>query len=155
MVRCGLPAPRSILGGMTNIRTSRALTVSIATAGALLLWAVNGPLPGHELLVDQGGTVQQVGPVAVAAAAVVSGLAAWALLALLERWGRPGAYRYVASAVLVLSLAGPLTAAVDRTTMLTLLGMHFMVGAALIIGLPGFRRSHAAGCKAVRTGTTR
>ena len=32
---------------MTNIRTSRALTVTIATAGALLLWAVNGPMAGH------------------------------------------------------------------------------------------------------------
>ncbi|SDS57685.1 DUF6069 family protein [Actinoplanes derwentensis] len=139
---------------MTNTRTSRALTVTIAAAAALLLWAVNSPLPGHDLLVDQGGTVQRIGPLAVLAAAALAGLAAWVLLALLERAGRRGSYRYVASVVLLLSLAGPLTSAVDRDTALALLGMHVTVGTALIIGLPGLR-SHAVGCRAVRTGTAR
>lgn len=120
----------------TARRTGRGITVAAATAGALLLWAVNGP----DLAVRRGGAVQHIGPVAVAATALLAGLAAWALLAVLERTaGRPArTYRIIASIVLVLSLAGPLGGA-DASSRLVLLAMHLTVGAALIIGLPGRR----------------
>jgi hypothetical protein len=126
----------------TARRTGRALTVAAGTGSALLLWAVNGPWAGIDLTVRQGDTTTHVGPAAVVVAALVSGLAAWGLLTLLERTVRRPAltYRIIASVVLLVSLAGPLGGGVDTSSKLALLGMHTTVGAALIIGLAGLRR---------------
>jgi hypothetical protein len=123
------------------LRTGRAITVAGGAAGALLLWVVNDPWAGIDLAVRQGDATQHIGPVVVAAAALVAGLAAWGLLALLERTVRRPArtFRIVALIVLVLSLAGPLGSGVGTSSRLVLLGMHLTVGAALIIGLPGRR----------------
>jgi hypothetical protein len=70
--------------------------------------------------------------------ASIAGLAAWGLLAVLERTVRrpERTYRTIASIVLLLSLAGPLggAGAGDR---MALLGLHLTVGVALIVGLPG------------------
>jgi hypothetical protein len=123
----------------TARRAGRALTVIAGAAGSLLLWAVDR-WGGIDLTVRQGDTVQQVGPVAVAVTAILAGLAAWALLAILERTvSRPGrTFRIIASVVLLISLAGPL-AGTDTGSRLALLGMHLTVGLALIIGLPGHR----------------
>jgi hypothetical protein len=125
----------------TARRTGRAITVAAGAAGALLLWAVNDPWAGIDLTVRQGDATQHVGPVVVAAAALVAGLAAWGLLTLLERTVRhpTRTFRIVALIVLVLSLAGPLGSGVGTSSRLVLLGMHLTVGAALIIGLPGRR----------------
>jgi hypothetical protein len=122
-------------------RTGRAITVVAAAAGALLLWTVDGPWAGNELAVHQGGTTQQIGPAAVVLTALIAGVAAWCLLALLERTVRRPVrtYRIIASVVLLLSLAGPLGSGVDTSSRLALLAMHVTVGAALIIGLPGRR----------------
>jgi Family of unknown function (DUF6069) len=121
-------------------RTGRALTVAAGAAGALLLWTVNGPWAGRDLLVEQGDTTRTVGPVAVVVTALVAGLAAWALLAGLERAVRRPVrtYRIIASIVLLLSLAGPL-GGVDTAARLALLGLHLTVGVALIVGLPARR----------------
>lgn len=138
-----------MLSGMTNDipftavrRTGRAITVTVAAAGALLLWTVDGPWAGLDLAVRQGATTQHIGPAAVALTALVAALAAWGLLALLERTVRRPVrtYRIIASIVLLLSLAGPL-GGVDTSSRLVLLAMHLTVGAALIIGLPGRRNS--------------
>lgn len=139
-----------MLSGMTNDiqhtanhttvrRTGRAITVVAASAGALLLWTVGGPWAGLDLAVRQGDTTQHIGPAAVALTALVAGLAAWGLLALLERNVRHPVrtYRIIASIVLVLSLAGPLGSGVGTSSRLVLIAMHVTVGAALIIGLPG------------------
>jgi len=123
-------------------RAGRAITVGAGAASALILWAVNDPWGGIDLAVRQGGEVQHVGPVAVAATALIAGLAAWALLALLERTNvrRPArTYRIIASIVLALSLLGPLGSGVGTSSKLVLLAMHLTVGAILIIGLPGRR----------------
>jgi hypothetical protein len=120
-------------------RAGRAITVAAGAAGSLLLWTVDR-WGGIDLTVRQGDTVQQVGPVAVTVAAVLAGLAAWALLAILERTvSRPGrTFRIIASSVLLISLAGPL-AGTDTGSRLALLGMHLTVGLALILGLPNRR----------------
>ncbi|BEL03862.1 hypothetical protein Q0Z83_020530 [Actinoplanes sichuanensis] len=120
-------------------RGGRAATVAIAAASALLLWAVDS-WGDIALTVRQGESIQQIGPVAVVTAALVAGAAAWALLAVLERTVRRPAriYRIIASVVLLVSLAGPLSGT-DLGTRLALLGMHLTVGAALILGLPGRR----------------
>ncbi|BCY10161.1 DUF6069 family protein [Actinoplanes sp. L3-i22] len=131
----------------TDIRTAksrtagRAITIAAGTAGALLLWAINDPWAGLDLTVRQGGSVQHIGPLAVALTALFAGLAAWGLLAVLERTTRHPAriYRIITSLILLLSLAGPLGSGIGTSTKLVLLGMHLTVGAALIIGLPGRR----------------
>ncbi|MEU6075841.1 DUF6069 family protein [Micromonospora sp. NPDC047074] len=122
-------------------RTRRAITVGAGAAGALLLWVVNDPWAGVDLAVRQGDTTQHIGPAAVVVAALVAGLAAWGLLALLERTvRRPArAFRIIALIVLVLSLIGPLGSGGGISSRLVLLGMHLTVGIALIIGLPGRR----------------
>lgn len=122
-------------------RAGRAITVAAGAAASLLLWAVNDPWAGIDLTVRQGSTVQHVGPVAVVVTALLAGLAAWGLLALLERNSRHPAriYRIITTVILVLSLAGPLGNGIGLSTKLVLLGMHLTVGAALIIGLPGRR----------------
>ncbi|GAA1752341.1 DUF6069 family protein [Luedemannella helvata] len=125
----------------TARRTGRAITVAAAVAGSLLLWVIEVPWLGLDLAVRQGDTVQRVGPAAVTAAALVAGLAAWALLAVLERTVRRPVltYRIIASIVLVLSLAGPLGSGVDTPSRLALAGMHLTVGIAAIVGLPARR----------------
>jgi hypothetical protein len=122
----------------TTRRTGRALTVVGEATGALLLWAVNDPWAGLDLVVRQGDTTRQIGPAAVVVTALLAGLAAWGLLALLERTVRRPArtFRIIALVVLAISLAGPLGSGVDTSSRLVLLGMHLTVGAALIIGLP-------------------
>jgi hypothetical protein len=129
----------------TNTRktTGRAITVAAGAAGALVLWAVNDGAvnDGAGLAVRQGGTTRHIGPVAVLLTALLAGLAAWGLLALLERTvSRPAlTFRIIAVTVLLLSLAGPLGSGVDTGSRLALLGMHVTVGVALILGLPGRR----------------
>lgn len=146
-VRCGQGVPPGTLIGMTDTnwttarRTGRAITVAAGAAGALILWAVNDPWGGIDLAVRQGGTRQHIGPVAVVLTALLAGLAAWGLLALLERRGRRPVrtFRIIAVVVLLLSLAGPLGSGDGLSSTLVLLAMHLTVGAALIIGLPGRR----------------
>jgi hypothetical protein len=126
---------------ITARRTGRAITVTAGAVGALLIWAINDPWAGTELTVRQGASTQHIGPAAIVVTALVAGLAAWGLLALLERTAsRPiRMFRIVALIVLVLSLAGPLGSGVGTSSQIALLGMHTTVGAALILGLPGRR----------------
>ncbi len=114
--------------------TRRALAVAGAAAAALALWALAGPVAGVDLTVRTGGAEQPVGPASVAVTSVLAGLAAWGLLALLERvTSRPGrAWTIIAVVVLVLSLAGPLGSAVGTASTVTLAGMHLVVAAVLI-----------------------
>ncbi|WP_424533326.1 DUF6069 family protein [Sphaerisporangium viridialbum] len=114
----------------------RPLTVAGATVAALAVWALADPVAGIDLAVRAGGAVQSVGPASVAMASLVAGLAAWALLASLERLtSRPGLiWTIIAFAVLVLSLLGPL-GAVGTASTLALAGMHLVVAAVLIPGL--------------------
>lgn len=130
-------------------RTRRALTVAAAALAALLLWTLTGPVAGLHPSAETGGQTREVGAAAVAAASLLAGLAAWALLALLERVaGRPRRiWTFTALAVLALSLLGPLGSAADTSSLAVLAGMHLLVGAVLIPGLRlsgGPRRSQPA-----------
>jgi hypothetical protein len=133
----------------TARRTGRAITVAGGAVGALVLWVVNDPWADIDLAVRQGNATQHIGPASVVVTALVAGLAAWGLLALLERTARRPArtYRIIALIVLLLSLVGPLGSGVGISSRLVLLGMHLTVGAALIIGLPR-RRDCRAGAAA-------
>ncbi|WP_245673900.1 DUF6069 family protein [Actinoplanes rectilineatus] len=126
-------------------RSRRALSVVAGAGGALLLWTVDVVGTGTDLTVRQGDDVREVGPAAVVLTALLAGLAAWALLALLEnRLRRPArAFRLIAVTMLLLCLVGPF-AATTTGGCLALIAMHVTVGAALIFGLPGQRRCRRA-----------
>ncbi|XRQ15074.1 DUF6069 family protein [Actinomadura welshii] len=134
-----------------DTRTRRILTVAGGAAAALALWTLAGPVTGNGPSAETGGELREVGAVAVAAGSLVAGLAAWALLAVLERTvARPGrVWTIIAAAVLVLSMTGPLGSAADTASAATLAAMHLVVAAVLIPGLgPSARRraepAHAA-----------
>ncbi len=119
---------------------ARRLTAVIAAAGAAAgVWAVAGPLAGIRLMARASahGPAQQVGPASVVIMSLLAGLAAWALLALLERYARHPrrTWTAVAATVLVISLAGPLTAGRGLATVTALCCMHLAVGAVLILAM--------------------
>ncbi|WP_047867451.1 DUF6069 family protein [Nocardiopsis sp. RV163] len=115
----------------------RMLTAAAAVLAPLALWGLAVPLMGVDLTAFPGGQARPVGPGAVAFAGMLSAAAAWALLAVLERTARRPrlAWTVTACAVLVLSLAGPLTSGAAPVVVLVLEGMHVLVGAVLILGL--------------------
>ncbi|SNS41296.1 DUF6069 family protein [Actinomadura mexicana] len=126
----------------------RVLTVAGAVAAPLALWVVTGPVTGLDPSAEMAGEVQRVGAGPVIAGSLVAGLAAWGLLALLERVsGRPGrVWTVIAVAGLVLSMTGPLGDAADGASMAVLVAMHLVVAAILIPGLGrSARPSRAAG----------
>ncbi|WP_211195941.1 DUF6069 family protein [Agromyces sp. H66] len=114
----------------------RSLTLVVAAAAGLAVWTVSVPLLGLGLTVGSAASAQTITPIAVVVAAVVAGAAAWALLALLERFrhGRR-VWLVVGWVVLVLSLTGPLSMGAEGGTLASLAVMHVVVGAILIVGL--------------------
>lgn len=120
---------------------ARGLAVGAAAGAALVGWLVTVPLLGVDLRVQPGGgAVQTIGAATVLVVTLVAAVAAWALLALLERL-TPRAratWTLVAAGVLLLSLAGPLTGAVTAAAGFALAALHLLVGAVLI---PGLRRT--------------
>jgi len=139
----GVPDGRGAAASRAGRRTvpRRALTVAGATAAALVVWALAGPVAGIDLAARSAGSTRTVGPGAIAAVSLVAGLAAWALLALMERLTRrPGrVWTIIAAVVLVLSLPGPL-GGVGAAARAVLAGLHLAVAAVLIPGLPARRR---------------
>ncbi|NKZ09266.1 DUF6069 family protein [Actinomadura latina] len=126
--------------------TRRGLTIAAATLAPLALWTLTGPVAGLDPSAESGGRAHPVGAVAVVAASLVMGLAAWALLALLERTtGNPRrAWTITAVAVLALSLTGPLGSAADTASLAVLTAMHLLVAAILIPGLAPSARPRRA-----------
>ncbi len=103
-------------------------------SAALVVWTVAVPIAGGHPAVKSNGETQPVGMVAVVVAALFAGLAAWALLAILERFVRRSrlTWTVVAAVVLALSLTGPLGSGVHASAVVTLTCMHLAVGAVLI-----------------------
>jgi len=122
--------------------SARAIGILTATAAPLIVWVVAVPLMGTRLDVDfgQGQPRQTVTATNILVVALAVSLLAWALLAMLEQVRTSAAsarrlWSIIASAVLVLSLAGPLASAVGVGAKLTLLAMHVVVAAALLVRL--------------------
>lgn len=142
------PATKMITSAGATLRPGRltlprrVLTVASAGAAAGVVWLLADPLVGVTLTVETAGGQQSVGPGAVVVAGLVAGLAAWALLAVLERTlRRPGrSWTLIAVFALALSLAGPLGSAADSTSAVVLTGLHLVVAAVLIPGLGGSAR---------------
>lgn len=110
---------------------SCALAMAAATLAPLAVWLISVPLARAALAVRPGGgAAQTVSAGAVLAVALVASGAGWVLLAVLERRTARARRLWtgIALAVLLLSLAGPLTAAVTATTAVVLVLMHLAVG---------------------------
>ncbi len=122
----------------TRTARPRALTVLGTVLAAAGVWLVLS-LTGVPLAVDVPGR-SSVGLPDVVVAALVAGLAGWALLAALERWTRRARriWRIVAVGVLAVSLLGPVTSATTIASVGGLIALHVAVGAALLT-LPGRR----------------
>ena len=123
-----------ILNHSTAVR--RALTVLLAIAATLVVWAVEAFLLGIDLQARPvpGAPAQAVGPPAVASATLLAGLVAWALLAILERVTPSGRTVWVAVAVVavLVSLAAPLGGAITATAAIGLATMHLVAAVILI-----------------------
>ena len=119
----------------------RALAVAEASLGALAVWVVAVPVGGVDLLVrSTGGPATAVGVGAVVGVSLLAGLLGWALLAMLERRIARARTVWTGSAlvVLLLSLAGPLTAGTTAQAKAVLALMHLTIAAVLI---PALRRT--------------
>ncbi|MDQ7906321.1 DUF6069 family protein [Phytohabitans sp. ZYX-F-186] len=119
------------------VARTRAVWIVGAAAATGVVWAAARGL-GADLTADGRAVTLP----AVLVTTVLVGLAAWALLALLERLTRHAATAWtcVAVAVLLLSLAGPVGAARTGGGTAALLAMHLAAAAVLV---PGLRRTAA------------
>ncbi|XAS67586.1 DUF6069 family protein [Micrococcaceae bacterium Sec5.7] len=122
----------------------RGLSVAAAAALALIEWIVVVKLAGIPLTIEEmyAGASREVGWAAVIVTAVGSGLAAWLLLAVLERFTAKGPRIWVVTAVaaLLLSVSGPLSAASTIGVQVALILMHVSVAAVLIAGFTDRRQ---------------
>jgi hypothetical protein len=117
---------------------ARPFVLAEATAAALVIWSIGWCL-SVPFTVRSNGSDHTVGAASVAIVTVFAGLAAWALLAVLERYtARSRAiWTGVATGALAISLVGPAGSAVGTSTTITLVLTHLVVGAVLIVGLRG------------------
>jgi hypothetical protein len=102
------------------------------------VWAIAVPLLGTHLVIRFGtGAAQSVGLDYVVGATVATSLAAWGLLALMERRTARARTLWtgVAVVVLVLSLSLPLIAATTTGAKAALAVMHVAVATVLILTL--------------------
>lgn len=144
------------LSGSNEATGSRARVVGGAVGVALLGWVAVGPLAGVDLAVrtgSPGSTPQHVGPAWVLAISLLVALAAWGVLAVVERRSRQGrrTWTILALVVLVVSLSGPLTAGVTASAKVALALLHVAV-AGVLIPLLG-RTARSAEAFPARTGT--
>lgn len=122
----------------------RAVGAAAAVVVGIVVWIVAEPIFGIDLTAEIGGEPTPVGVVDIAIASLISGLAGWGLLAVLERTTRrPGiTWTIIAAAVLAISLAAPLTLATSTAAALTLTAVHLAVGTTVIVSTgPTVRRS--------------
>ena len=124
---------------------TRALAVLGGLTATMAIWLVADPLAGVDLALRSaaGSDVHQVGPASVALTTLLAGLAAWGLLATLEHIApRPRtAFLMIASATLLLSLAGPVSLGQTNAVIATLVSMHVAAAGVLI---PSLARSTPA-----------
>ena len=124
-----------------HVRRNRILAVAGATLAAAVVWAIEVPLLGIHLQTQFGNTApQDVGLGLVVVSALVGSLAAWGLLAFLERrYARARTtWTWIALAFLLVSFSAPFSAGTTTTTRFALATMHLAVAAVLI---PTLRRA--------------
>ena len=122
----------------TTTRSQRLLTVAAAVVAAVGGWVLIEGIGGVDLRApafDGSTASQDVGLGAVVFASLVAGVAAWGLLALLERSIRRPRRTWTVFAVagLIVSLGGPMSGTgIDPTHRGLLVVLHVIVAAVLI-----------------------
>ncbi|MEO3922341.1 DUF6069 family protein [Micromonosporaceae bacterium B7E4] len=126
----------------TRIRLRRLGVLGMAAVAAEAAFFVLRDAAGIELAARSGSSVTEVGPVAVAATAILAALAGWGLLALLERFTTRARliWTLVAVGFFVVSLLGP-AGGVDPGARLGLAVLHLVPAVVLIVGLPWAARA--------------
>ncbi len=123
----------------------RLLIVTGSVAAAVLVWGV-ASLFGESLVVTSPavGTIS-IGLVLVIATALPVALAAWGVLALLQRWTRnaPRIWIIVSVAILLVAVVSVLAITATPGVKLTLAVMHLAVGLPLAFALPRGSRGRA------------
>jgi hypothetical protein len=123
----------------TSSRTLRVLTVAVAVVAALTAWILIEQVIGLDLrspVLPSTGEQVDIGFVEVAVTSLAASLAAWALLALLERFiPRPrSTWTILLIGALLVSLLGPLTGTgVEFGVRVALVFLHLLVAAALLV----------------------
>lgn len=124
---------------MRPTRTRRAVTVLVAVASALAVWAVAVSLLGVDLSIASGHDQPPmlIGFGAVAATSLAASLAGWASLAVLERFNDRARTIWTTTAIVVLLVSLAPVAAVDTSgaATATLALLHLIVATVLILGL--------------------
>jgi hypothetical protein len=127
-------------------RLGRIATVAAAIAAPLIVWVIAVPIAGVDLTVGSGAAAQTITPLSIVVVVLVAGLAAWGVLALLERFVKhPGrVFAIIGWTVLALSLLAPVTGGAAGAVFVVLVVMHLVTGATLVIGLPLAARGRPA-----------
>lgn len=115
-------------------RRARFLAVIGAAAAALAVWAAAQSAATLTVRLGTGQRLVHVGPISIAVVTVLAGLTGWGLLAALERFAVHARAAWTATAVIVLvvSLAGPLSAGTSDVTKAALACMHLAAASVLI-----------------------
>jgi hypothetical protein len=121
----------------TTVMRRGAVVVAAAMTVALAIWAL-ARLLDVELTVGKGADASQVSAADVLVTALMAGLAAWGVQALLARRGAARWWPFVGSTALAISVIGPSYLA-DGVAAVVLIAMHLAVGAVLIAGFAGVR----------------
>jgi hypothetical protein len=121
---------------MTHRNFRRLATVVLAPVAALAAWAIVRLL-GIDL--DVSGATGTVGAGDVVAAALAGAVAAWLVVALVERRSRHprAAWGLIASTGLSLSVIGPSWLAAGAAGAVALIALHFVVAVVVIVGFAG------------------
>jgi Family of unknown function (DUF6069) len=126
---------------MTHRNFRRLATVVLAPVAALAAWAI-ARLLGIDLAVS--GASGTVGAGHVVAAALAGAVAAWLVVALVERRSRHprAAWGLIASTGLSLSVIGPSWLADGAAGAVALIALHFVVAVVVIVGFAGTLPAH-------------
>jgi hypothetical protein len=136
-----MSTPAGTMTAVAARRRARPLAVVVAVLVALVVWAVAEQGFGIDLRSPANGSQAswEINPAVVGVTSGVASLAAWGLLALLERLTAHPRTLWTAIAVLVLliSLGGPLSGTgITSANRVALALMHLSVAAVLIPLLP-------------------
>lgn len=130
--------PDIVRGGDHGVVSRRVRAVIVTVCVAAAAWLVMEPLAGINLRAPAFGEEaagQEIGPLAVIFASLAASLAAWAALAVLERFSkRPGRWWMILTGiVLLVSLTGPTSGTgIDTTVRVMLVLLHLVVAATLV-----------------------
>ncbi len=154
MEQSGQPTGLRAVSIVGDRRRARLMGVAGAVLAALAVWFVAEVVFGLDLrrpAASAGQVAEDVDAVHVTFSAAVGSLAAWGLLAVLERLtGRArGVWTVIAALALLVSLGGPLSGSdVSTENRLVLVLMHFVVAAVVIFALHRTSRASPAQAEA-------